>query len=41
MRVYEATECARHNFGKCINQLHSKTNALVRKLELIIINLYR
>ena len=41
MMAYEGFESTRYNFGKFIYQLQPKTKTLVRKLERILIELYR
>ena len=39
--AYERSESARDNFSKFIHQLQPETNTLIRKLEMILIKLYR
>ena len=39
--VYERFESARDNFGKVIHQFEPETKTLIRKLERILIKLYR
>ena len=39
--VYERSERARDNFGKFIHQFKPETKTLIRKLERILIKLYR
>ena len=41
MMAYDGFKSARDNFGKFIQQLQSETKALIRKLERILIKLYR
>ena len=41
MMAYERFESARDNFDKFINQFQPETKTLVRKLERILIKLYR
>ena len=41
MMAYEGTECARDSFGKFTHQFQPETKTLVRKLERILIELYR
>ena len=38
---YEGFESARNNFGKFIHQFQPETKILIRKLERILIELYR
>ena len=39
--AYEKSESARNNFGKFIHQFQSETKTLIKKLERILIKLYR
>ena len=39
--AYERSKSARDNFGKFIHQFQPETKTLIRKLERILINLYR
>ena len=39
--VYERFESAQDNFGKFIHQFHPETKTLIKKLERILIKLYR
>ena len=39
--AYEESESARDNFGKFIHQLQLETKTLIRKLQRILIKLYR
>ena len=39
--AYERFESAWDNFGKCIHQFQPETKTLIRKLERILIKLYR
>ena len=41
MMVYETFKSARDNFGKFIHQFQGETKTLIRKLERILIKLYR
>ena len=41
MMAYEGSESARNNFGKFIHQFQPETKRLIRKLERILIKLYR
>ena len=41
MMAYETPESTQDNFGKFIDRLQPKTKTLVRKLERILIKLYR
>ena len=41
MVAYERSESARDNLGKFIHQFQPDTKTLIRKLETILINLYR
>ena len=41
MMAYEGSESARDNFGKFIHQFQPKTKTLIRKLERILIKIYR
>ena len=41
MMAYEKCENARENFGKFIHQFQPETKTLIRKLEMILIKLYR
>ena len=41
MMAYERSESARDNFGKFIHQFQTETKTLIRKLERILIKLYR
>ena len=41
MMVYERSKSAQDNFGKFIYQFQPKTKTLIRKLERILIKLYR
>ena len=41
MMFYERSESTRNNSGEFINLLQTKTKTLVRKLESILIELYR
>ena len=41
MMAYERSECAWDNFGKFILQFQPETKTLIRKLERILIKLYR
>ena len=41
MMAYERSESAQDNFGKFIHQFQSETKAVIRKIESILIKLYR
>ena len=41
MMAYEMSEIARNNFGRFIHQFQPETKTLIRKLEKILIKLYR
>ena len=41
MMAYERSESARDNYGKFLSQFQPKTKTLVRKLERILIKIYR
>ena len=41
MIAYERSESARDNFGKFIHQFQPETKTLIKKLERILIKLYR
>ena len=41
MMAYEGSESARDNFGKFIHQFQPETKTLIRKLERVLIKLYR
>ena len=41
MMAYEGSESAQDNFGEFIHQFQPETKALIRKLERILIKLYR
>ena len=41
MMAYEVSESAQDNFGKFIHQFQPETKTLIRKLESILMKLYR
>ena len=41
MQAYEMSESARDNFGNFIHQFQPETKTLIRKLESILIELFR